>query len=1247
MSKVFYSLNTTIIFFLFLLQLVSNESLNNFSIEETIYPSVLSLHNDGFVVIQKDGIHFYDSNKAEDDSKKIIFEKSITSKEANEKISMSQFPEKEGSYIIIIVLYKIYFFQKNGILLNEINMKEMSSVENIKVIPYKEENNYLFYFISYKNKNDSKKFFLSYYKYDLINKMNIMIETKQIESIKASFWSKSYDIFGFSCILMRNNETNEDIISCFYGAGFPAEIQAIIFSINNRLIKEKHNYKYLIGNYEIVDFNIITAIPNFEKEKAIVYYTKNNILSKINFNVKNGLYDNGIISPEVELPNQFWKEESEKYNEPKESLFSSRLFWAYCKSYLIFFNKNFTKFNSGFISHDNACASLLSYSKFFKDKNYSLTIESINMNKILIRKKRKLSLSKGKIPESCKQSEDGYSPESLNYGLCLICNSDYNYYKVLDPNNSLYDNNQGFIKCFNESNKNHFYLDTITDPLNPIYKPCYETCSSCEEGGDAFNNKCTKCALKYKLVINDQNPDIKNCEAMCPFADYYRTFLGYYECTETNSCPSEAPYLLDTPELKRCFKDCEESGFLYSYAGKCYTNCSQANAVIDSEIDKTCKDPEPTLDQRCFLSFNNIDSVDKFMTSEGVQSCALTYAKDFYDTTTHVNYYNNSNAIMVIYKDQTCIEELNLKVPSINFTECKNKIIHHYKNITSDFNENTDIITALVGGNSTSSGVETTYSFFYKNGDYINVSQICSGIKFDIKNIIDRDKVDDNAEKIAAQGIDIFDLDNPFYTDICFMYDSPTGKDATPNDRFHSYFPNVTLCDEESGCVPNGLNLTSFEIICKCDLNDIMSNPKVGEKILEDGFGEIMELIENSNIMIFKCAKDVFVIKHLLKNSGTFITIGIMLAQAICVVFYYLLSYNPMLRYLYYLSEYQCSLIEQKNLNKANKNKDSILDSKLIKVKAPPKKEEKHEINTPSNDKLISEDSKKPKKLDITGSSNSNINLNNKFIKPKLSIIEKYSLKNENKIEKKPMYADKIKEEYDIDMEEYLKTDYDDMEFEDALKEDKRTFCEYYCDRFREKQIIMDTFFNPENLKPMTIKIIILLLNIILYFVINGLFYSEEYVSDLFNSDEKETFFSFLPRSLSRFVYTTIVGVIIGIIVDFIAVDEKKVKRLFLREKKNTLQIRYEISIISTDIKRNYLILTIICFVIDLIALYYVNCFNNVYPNLQGEWIKSSICIMIIMQILTMLVGLLAALIRLIAFKLKSERVYKIIDLFE
>ena len=428
------------------------------------------------------------------------------------------------------------------------------------------------------------------------------------------------------------------------------------------------------------------------------------------------------------------------------------------------------------------------------------------------------------------------------------------------------------------------------------------------------------------------------------------------------------------------------------------------------------------------------------------------------------------------------------------------------------------------------------------------------------------------------------------------------------------------------------------------------SSGGVGEKILEDSFGEVFEMIESSNIVIFKCVKDVFVASHFFKNVGTYITLGITLAQGACVLLYYLFSYNPIVRYLHYLSEYQISAIEMKNKTGGKgKIKDNILSTKLQKVKAPPKKGDVKEnpagLNTPAIDKLIAdEDEKQPQKLDINNNDQNLINSENKLIKKK---DEKDNLKKGNKNEKKPMFADKLKEEFDVDMDEYLKTDVEDMEFEDALKYDTRTFCEYFWDRFNETQIIMDTFFNRENLKPMTIKIIIFLLNVILYFVINGLFYSEEYVSDLFNSEEEEKFFSFFPRSISRFLYTTLVGVVVGVVVDFVSFDEKKVKRLFLREKKDVVVIKGEIAIMTNDIKRNYLILIIICFVIDLISLYYVNCFNNVYPNLTGEWIKSSICVMLIFQILTVLIALLEALIRLIAFKLKSERIYKIKDLFD
>ena len=53
---------------------------------------------------------------------------------------------------------------------------------------------------------------------------------------------------------------------------------------------------------------------------------------------------------------------------------------------------------------------------------------------------------------------------------------------------------------------------------------------------------------------------------------------------------------------------------------------------------------------------------------------------------------------------------------------------------------------------------------------------------------------------------------------------------------------------------------------------------------------------------------------------------------------------------------------------------------------------------------------------------------------------------------------------------------------------------------------------------------------------------SEDYISELFHSDEEEKFFSFFPRSISRFFYTTIVGVIVSTIMDCIFVEEKKLK---------------------------------------------------------------------------------------------------------
>ena len=249
-------------FFIFLLlcviKLTTTEKSSDTSKEEIIYPSVISLNNEGLVVIQSDGIHFFDSNKEEDISKTIKFEKPILSQEDNERISICQFSENEGGYIIIYINDKIYFFKKSGNIIKNMNIKETDkNARNIKLIPYKEEKNKLFYIISYKTKNSKNNFFFNYYKFDLMKKINSLITTKNIESIKKTFDFKSNEIFGDNCLFMRNTFINKDIFSCFFGIGFPAEIQVRTFSIENELIKENNYYKNLIGNYEINNFNLI------------------------------------------------------------------------------------------------------------------------------------------------------------------------------------------------------------------------------------------------------------------------------------------------------------------------------------------------------------------------------------------------------------------------------------------------------------------------------------------------------------------------------------------------------------------------------------------------------------------------------------------------------------------------------------------------------------------------------------------------------------------------------------------------------------------------------------------------------------------------------------------------------------------------------------------------------------------------------------------------------------------------------
>ena len=79
-------------------------------------------------------------------------------------------------------------------------------------------------------------------------------------------------------------------------------------------------------------------------------------------------------------------------------------------------------------------------------------------------------------------------------------------------------------------------------------------------------------------------------------------------------------------------------------------------------------------------------------------------------------------------------------------------------------------------------------------GEYLNSEEFCKEDKItlvdNIENKLLQAKVNlEVLKEFVNEGIDIFNMSSPFYTDICFQYNSK--KDITLKDRNFYYYPNI------------------------------------------------------------------------------------------------------------------------------------------------------------------------------------------------------------------------------------------------------------------------------------------------------------------------------------------------------------------------------------------------------------------------------------------------------------------------
>ena len=101
---------------------------------------------------------------------------------------------------------------------------------------------------------------------------------------------------------------------------------------------------------------------------------------------------------------------------------------------------------------------------------------------------------------------------------------------------------------------------------------------------------------------------------------------------------------------------------------------------------------------------------------------------------------------------------------------------------------------------------------------WIYLLSVCNNTQIQIFYSLKNNSIDiKNVEYFKGLGIDIFNIKDSFFNDICRPY-SNEKNDIILKDRIRDIFKNYSLCNE--GCEYNGINIESKISSCICEVKN-------------------------------------------------------------------------------------------------------------------------------------------------------------------------------------------------------------------------------------------------------------------------------------------------------------------------------------------------------------------------------------------------------------------------------------------
>ena len=507
------------------------------------------------------------------------------------------------------------------------------------------------------------------------------------------------------------------------------------------------------------------------------------------------------------------------------------------------------------------------------------------------------------------------------------------------------------------------------------------------------------------------------------------------------------------------------------------------------------------------------------------------------------------------------------------------------------------------------------YQVYDDNKKALNLS-ICKDNYIKITHSIKSSSLFDKVRASLFQdlGIDIFNINDTFFTDVCHSY-SDSENDMTLKDRIREIFQNFSLCEE--GCYYDEIDLGNMTIACNCKVKTDIS--------LEDIVVTLLPYQEkNSNFQIIKCHNLVFSLKGKLINIGFWIFLVSVSAHIPFLILIFYRGVNPVKDYIINEMKIYGYIKSDKNISK----------------KSPPRKNKN--VNEDSNRrKLVIKTIRKTKKRKSTRKNSSSLNeLNNNSnsIKDlnKLNILPTQGdRKNKNKKqktiprikenkseEKKNIFNFRIihinlkkRNEYKPEESKQILNNYT---FEEAIKHDYRSICLIYYIILLSKQPIFHAFLFKSPLEIFPLRLILLIFIYSSDLALNAFFYLDDKISEKYQYTQSFFLFAF-SNNITVIILSILVGFLFMTLFTNLSNSSNDIRNLFREEEEKLMkdkkykvsderkkEILLEIEKILKKFKIKIIILIIIEFSLMLFFWYYVTAFCHVYNKTQYSWLFDS-----------------------------------------